>query len=266
VTPEFSQLTPLTRIMAEAATKAGRQALRDFGNRPALKVTRKGPTDFVTSADLKAEKTIRQTLGKYYPDYGLVQEEGGIVEGTHPTRRWVVDPIDGTNNYLRGLPYFCISIGLEEQQANGTAEPIAGVVYAPATDELFWAERTHGAYCNNRRLRISECHRLEEAMAVVSSRTIFRQPAAHPLDGIASMRCFGASALDLAYFAAGRIEVLVHRGLSSWDMAGGIVIALEAGAQIAQKRTLADCYASGEFCITTESLLPKLQKLLNHAA
>jgi len=221
----------LMNVMIKAARKAARGLARDFGEVEHLQVSRKGPANFVTAADLKAEKILREELATARPGYGFLLEEGGEIEGSDKTHRWIVDPLDGTTNFLHGLPHFAISIGLER---NG--ELIAGVIYDPIKDELFSAEKGQGAFLNDRRLRVAARADLHESLLATGipfqgrpGHDQLRQELAVLTEKVAGIRRFGSAALDLAYVAAGRYDGFWERGLSPWDMAAGVVLVREAG-------------------------------------
>jgi myo-inositol-1(or 4)-monophosphatase len=226
--------SPVINVMSAAALKAARGLIHDFGEVEQLQVSIKGPGDFVSTADLKAERTLKAELSRARPGYGMLFEEGGATEGSDKRHRWIVDPLDGTNNFLHGIPHFAISIGLERD-----GEIVAGVVYEPTRDELFWAEKGAGAYLNDRRLRVSARRQLGEA--VIGTGMPFRDRGDQPayLAGLAAVmaatsgvRRFGAAALDLAYVAAGRLEGFWEFGLSPWDIAAGTLIVREAGGYV----------------------------------
>jgi myo-inositol-1(or 4)-monophosphatase len=221
----------LLNVMIKAARKAGRMLKRDFGEVEHLQVSLKGPANFVTAADRRAEEILREELELARPGYGFLGEEGGARIGSDTTHRWIVDPLDGTLNFLHGIPHFAISIGLERE---GTI--VAGVVYNPANDELFTAERGKGAFLNDTRLRVAGRKRLADAVVACA--------LPHPGRGdvllsrgehlavqakVAGLRRFGAAALDLAWVAAGRLDAYWERSLSPWDMAAGIALVREAG-------------------------------------
>lgn len=224
--------SPVINVMAAAALKAARGLIRDFGEVEQLQVSIKGPADFVSTADLKADRTLRAELSRARPGYGMVTEESEPTEGDG-RHRWIVDPLDGTMNFLHGIPHFAISIGLERD-----GELIAGVVYEPTRDELYWAEKGAGAYLNDRRLRVSARRNLGEAVIATGLRAADRDKPAYPgvLNAITAqvggVRRFGAAALDLAYVAAGRLEAFWEFGLSPWDIAAGIILVREAGGYI----------------------------------
>src|SRR5438552_5440563 len=199
--------------MTSAALKAARGLVRDFGEVEQLQVSIKGPGEFVSTADLKAERTLRNELRRARPGYGLLFEEGGEVEGTDPRHRWIVDPLDGTTNFLHGIPHFSISIAVEERKAGGGTEITQGLVYQPLTDESFWAEKGRGAWLQDARLRVSA--RRELADSVIGSgiphcgrgvpenwAKIYGAVAPH----VSGIRRFGSAALDFAWVAAGRMD------------------------------------------------------------
>ncbi|UCH74130.1 MAG: inositol monophosphatase [Rhodospirillales bacterium] len=226
-------------VMVRAAEKAGRALIRDFGEVEQLQVSRKGPADFVSTADTKAEKIVRRELEKARPDFGFLMEEGGAIEGRDKERRWLVDPLDGTTNFLHGLPHFAVSIGLEER-----GEITAGVVYDPIKDEIFWAEKGAGAYLGDRRMRVSGRTRLPDSLLATGIPYLGRQEGAGHRQFLAQMaavmaqtsgvRRWGAAALDLAYVAAGRYDGFWESGLSPWDVAAGTILVREAGGYVSQ--------------------------------
>ena len=220
--------------MVQAARKAGRRLARDFGEVEHLQVSKKGPADFVSAADLKAEETLIEELSRARPGYGFLAEESGTVDGTDKTHRWIIDPLDGTTNFLHGLPHFAVSIGLERE-----GELVAGVVLDPIKDELFWAEKGQGAWVNSRRLRVSGRTDLSTALLATGipymgreGLETFLREMAHLTARTSGIRRYGAAALDLAYVAAGRYEAFWETGLSPWDFAAGTVLVREAGGMI----------------------------------
>jgi myo-inositol-1(or 4)-monophosphatase len=225
------QTSPTLTVMIAAARKAGRALARDFGELENLQASRKGPSDFVTAADLKAEKTLFEELSKARPGYGFLMEERGAVEGSDKTHRWIVDPLDGTSNLMHGLPHFAVSIGLEREGLL-----VAGVVYNVVRDELFWAEKGQGAYMNDKRLRVSARADMRDALFASGApfhghgdHALFLSEIARVLERSAGVRRWGAASLDLAYVAAGRFDGFWERGLSPWDIAAGAVLVREAG-------------------------------------
>jgi myo-inositol-1(or 4)-monophosphatase len=221
----------LLNVMIKAAHKAGRMLKRDFGEVEHLQVSLKGPANFVSAADRRAEEILREELAHARPGYGFLGEEGGAREGSDKTHRWIVDPLDGTMNFLHGIPHFAISIGLERDSTI-----VAGVVYNPANDELFTAERGKGAFLNDQRLRVAARQRLADAVVACAlphpgrgDVLLTRSEHAAVQDKVAGLRRFGAAALDLAWVAAGRLDAYWERSLSPWDMAAGIALVREAG-------------------------------------
>jgi myo-inositol-1(or 4)-monophosphatase len=225
-------------VMANAAQKASKRLLRDFNEVEQLQVSVKGPSDFVSQADIRSEQTLREELNKARPGYAFLMEESGASGSQHWSWRWVVDPLDGTTNFLHGIPHWAISIGLERRLPNGSSELAAGLVYAPAVDELFWAEKGVGAFVNERRLRVSARRELKDAVfatgipfaAVAPYRRLaFARTLGLLMPQVAGIRRFGAAALDLAWVAAGRYDGFWELGLKRWDMAAGLLLVREAG-------------------------------------
>jgi myo-inositol-1(or 4)-monophosphatase len=223
--------SPLMTVMADAVMKASRSLKRDFGEIENLQVLAKGPGDFVSKADHKAEQILRESLEKTRPGYGFVMEESGVVHGTDESNRWHIDPLDGTHNFLRGIPHWNISLALERDN-----QFVAGIVYDAAKDELFMAEKGKGAYVNNKRLRVSG--RRDAADMLIGMGVPHIGKGGHPLflkelaavmPRFANVRRMGAAALDIAYVAAGRMDAYWERGLKTWDFAAGAVLIREAG-------------------------------------
>lgn len=225
--------SPVMTMMIRAAEKAGRAVIRDFGEVEHLQASMKGPRDFVTVADEKAEKILREDLQRARPRFGLLMEESGEIAGSDTSHRFIIDPIDGTTNFMHGIPYFAVSVALEESR-----EIIAGVVYNPITDELFWAERNNGAYLHDRRLRVSRRTSLTECLVAappyVPDMSEFNDWAGlvARLARQTTIRTTGAAALNLAHVAAGRLDGFVEAGLKPWDVAAGAIILQEAGGHI----------------------------------
>ena len=222
-------------VMIRAADRAARGLKRDFGEVANLQVSRKGPADFVSAADLRAEQVLREQLRRARPDYALLMEESGASPGAAESgRRWIVDPLDGTSNFLHGLPHFAISIALEE-----AGELLAAVIYDPVKDDMFWAERGVGAYLNDRRMRVSSRSRMDSALIATGipykghgEHAGFQAELALVMAETAGVRRWGAAALDLAYVAAGRYDGFWERGLSPWDIAAGLLLVREAGGYV----------------------------------
>jgi myo-inositol-1(or 4)-monophosphatase len=227
----MTQASANVNVMIKAARKAARGLIRDFGEVENLQVSTKGPGDFVSRADMKAEQVIRDELTEARPNYGWLGEESEGVKGTDPTRRWIVDPLDGTTNFLHGIPHWAVSIALEHK-----GEVVAGVIYDPAKDEMFVAEKGAGAYMNDRRIRVSA--RREIGEMIFGTGIPFGGSRDLPLTlrematlapRTAGIRRMGAAALDLAYVAAGRLDGFWEHGLHPWDMAAGLLMVREAG-------------------------------------
>src|SRR5258707_6576031 len=217
--------------MSAAALKAARGLIRDFGEVEQLQVSIKGPGDFVSAADLKAERTLKNELGRARPGFGLLFEEGGATEGSDKRHRWIVDPLDGTTNFLHGIPHFAISIGLQRE---GTL--IAGVIYNPANEELYTAERGKGAFLNDQRLRVAGRRKLNECVIGCGlphlgrgDLELSRVELSEIQERVAGLRRFGAASLDFAFVAAGRLDGYWGRDLQPWDIAAGQIILREAG-------------------------------------
>ena len=227
----MAAVSGLIRVMERAARKAGGRLRRDFGEVAHLQVSRKGPSDFVSKADQASERTLWDELRAARPDWGFVLEEGGTIEGDPDKPRWIVDPLDGTTNFLHGIPHFAISIALQRD-----GKIVAGVVYNPINDEFFTAEHGKGAFLNDRRIRVAARKRLGDAVVCCAlphlgrgDLALFRREFTAVQDKVAGLRRFGAAALDLAYIAAGRFDVYWERGLAPWDFAAGVILVREAG-------------------------------------
>ncbi|HUF45937.1 MAG TPA: inositol monophosphatase family protein [Aestuariivirgaceae bacterium] len=225
--------SPTLTVMINAARKAARTLQRDFGEVENLQVSLKGPADFVTKSDQRAERILQEELTKARPAFGFVMEEAGTVAGRDGEHRWLIDPVDGTTNFIHGIPHFAISIGLER---SGTI--IAGVIYNPISNDLYTAERGRGAYLNDRRLRVAARRELRDAVIACGIPHLgrgdtvrFGNELARLQPKVAGVRRFGAAALDLAWVAAGRLDGYWERGLANWDIAAGILLVREAGGR-----------------------------------
>jgi myo-inositol-1(or 4)-monophosphatase len=235
------RLSPTMTVMQNAVQRASKRLLRDFAEVEQLQVSVKGPGDFVSQADLRAEASLRDDLTKARPGYAFLMEESGASGSDNWAWRWVVDPLDGTSNFLHGIPHWAISIGLERRLDDGGSEVVAGVVYAPASDEMFWAEKGTGAFVNERRLRVSARRDMAEAMfatgipfAITSPgmRLAFARTLGQLMPQVAGIRRFGSAALDLAWVAAGRFDGFWELRLKPWDIAAGLLIVREAGGYV----------------------------------
>jgi myo-inositol-1(or 4)-monophosphatase len=256
--------SPALNVMVAAARKAARPLTRDFNELENLQISMKGPADFVTSADKRTEKILIEELSRARPGYGFLGEEGGAVVGADTTHRFIIDPIDGTTNFMHGIPHFAISIGLERE-----GQMVAGVIYNPVTDELYTAEKGHGAYLNNKRLRVAS--RKELAPAVIATGLPFLGKEGHAqasaeiaaVSNVSSgIRRMGAASLDMAYVAAGRFDGFWERGLKPWDVAAGIVLIREAGGMVGDLQGGTDMLTGGTILCANEYLQPQLLKLL----
>jgi myo-inositol-1(or 4)-monophosphatase len=252
--------------MIGAARKAARGLVRDFGEVEHLQVSMKGPSDFVSSADLKAEKVLRAELRKARPDFGFLLEEGGEIDTDKP-QRWIIDPLDGTTNFLHGIPQFAISIAAERE-----GEVFAGVVYQPLTDEMFATEKGGGTFINERRLRVSARRKLEDA--VIATGIPHRGRGDHPaflkqlqavMAQTAGVRRFGAAALDLAFVAAGRYDGFWETGLKPWDIGAGALMVREAGGYVSETTGGHNYMASGDILAANDHLHLPLGGLLRNA-
>src|SRR6201995_1147407 len=243
----MAYLSPALNVMVAAARKAGRPLIRDFGELENLQISMKGPADFVTSADKRTEKILIEELTKARPGYGFLCEESGGTTGADKTHRFIIDPIDGTTNFMHGIPHFAISIGLERE-----GQLVSAVVYNPVTDDLFTAEKGHGAYLNDKRLRVTA--RKELAPCVIATGLPFLGKEGHArasaemaevMNVTAGIRRFGSASLDLAFVAAGRFDGLREHSLPSWDVAAGIVLLREAGGMVSDLTGGADMLTRG---------------------
>jgi myo-inositol-1(or 4)-monophosphatase len=232
------RLSPHLTVMANAAQKASKRLLRDFAEVEQLQVSIKGPSDFVSQADLRAEQTLQEELNKARPGYAFLMEESGASGSDNWTWRWIVDPLDGTTNFLHGMPHWAISIALERRLQDGTTEINAGLIYAPAVDEMFWAEKGTGAFVNDRRLRVSSRRDMSEAVFATGipfgavnapRRQAFSRTLATLMPQVAGIRRFGAAALDMAWVAHGRFDAYWELGIKPWDIAAGMILVKEAG-------------------------------------
>ena len=259
--------TALVKVMVDAARKAGRALARDFGEVSELQVSKKGVGDYVSAADLKAEQTVFDELLRARPGYGFLGEERGMIEGTDKTHTWIVDPLDGTTNFLHAMPHFAINIALQRD-----GQIVAGVTYNPATGDLFWTERGRGAFLNDRRLRVAARTRFEEAVIATGIPFVghgqhgrFLKELHQISQRVSGVRRFGAAALDLAWVAAGRFDGYWERDLHAWDMAAGVLMVAEAGGRVTDADGLEDPLTSGSICVANSELHGQLLHWLQSA-
>jgi len=257
----------ILNVMVKAAQKAARGLKRDFGEVQQLQVSQKGPADFVSTADLKADRILREELGRARPEFGIVTEESDAIQGQDKEHRWIVDPLDGTSNFLHGLPHFAISIGLER-----SGEIIAGLVFDPIKDEMFLAEKGAGAFMNDRRLRVSARRSMHECLIGTGApfrghgnREKFLRQADAAMRESAGIRRWGTASLDLAYVAAGRFDGFWEEDLHPWDMAAGIILVREAGGFVSDLRGGQTMLQQGSILASNGHLHAPLQSLLGHA-
>lgn len=259
----------LMNVMTAAAIKAGRGLKRDFGEVENLQVSIKGPGDFVSASDKKAEKTLFEELSKGRPGYGFLMEEGGEIEGTDKSHRWIIDPLDGTTNFLHGIPVFAISIALERE-----GQLVAGLVYNPATDETFLTEKGQGAWYNNRRMRVSARRDIADSLigcgvphiGKAQTHPKFRAELAAVMARAHNIRRMGAASLDLAMVACGRLDAYWERDLSAWDVAAGILLVKEAGGYVTDCDGGDTMLSSGSICVGNEYIHKNIIALLKSAA
>lgn len=254
----------LINVMVKAARRAGRSLKRDLGEIEHLQVSLKGPANFVSLADKRAEEMLLTDLDKARPGYGFLGEEGGKREGSDKSHTWIVDPLDGTTNFLHGIPQFAISIGLQREDTI-----IAGVIYNPANDELYIAERGKGAFLNDQRLRVAGRRRLDECVIACGlphigrgNHALAQQEMAALQTKVAGFRRFGAASLDLAFVAAGRLDGYWERNLQPWDIAAGQIMVREAGGTVSGIQGSDDPLQTGHVVCGNEFVHGELIKVL----
>ncbi len=270
----MSMFSGLVRVMEKAARKAGNRLRRDFGEIEHLQVSRKGPSDFVSKADQRAERTIYDELLLARPDWGFVLEEAGIIEGDPDKPRWIIDPLDGTTNFLHGMPHFAISIAVQEPKlgGGGWGDVTAGLIYQPITDETYWAEKSRGAWLQDARLRVSGRRQLADA--VISTGMPYQ--AHGNFDEwtkiynklgpqIAGIRRYGAASLDLAWLAAGRYDGFWESDLSPWDTAAGCLLVREAGGFVTDYRGRSQAICAEQVIAGNDPLHSRLHKIIAEA-
>lgn len=264
----MSTQTALLKVMSDAARKAARGLNRDFGELLELQVSKKGAADFVSAADLKAEQTIFEMLQKARPGYSFLGEERGLIEGTDKTHTWIVDPLDGTTNFLHAIPHFAINIALQREGAI-----VAAVTYNPVTNELFWAEKGKGCFVNDKRLRVAARQHLAESVLATGipflghgQHATFLKELHQISQRVAGVRRFGAAALDLAFVAAGRFDGYWERDLKPWDLAAGLLLVSEAGGKVTTVEGGDDMLTAGSVCAANLELHPLIRQRLAAAA
>ena len=264
----MSTQSALLKVMSDAARKAARGLNRDFGELAELQVSRKGAADFVSAADIKAEQSLFESLTKARPGYSFLGEERSLIEGTDKTHTWIVDPLDGTTNFLHAIPHFAINIALQREGV-----VVAAVTYNPVTNELFWAEKGKGAFVNDRRLRVAARQRMDEAVLATGipflghgQHARFLKELHQISQRVAGVRRFGAAALDLAWVAAGRMDGFWERDLSAWDLAAGVLLVTEAGGKVTTAEGGDDVLAAGSVCAANLDLHPLILERLRAAA
>src|SRR5687767_11449943 len=259
----------LVTVMQRAARKAAPRLRRDFGEVEQLQVSRKGPADFVSMADKRAEQTLVEELRNARPDWGLVLEEGGIVEGNPDKPRWIVDPLDGTTNFLHGVPHFAISIAVEDKKPNGDPEIPHALVHQPLTDDSYWAEKGRGAWLQDARLRVSARRDLSESLVGTgiphlgrgdSGRWSKIYAAVGPQ--VSGVRRFGAASLDLAWVAAARMDGFWEDDLDIWDTAAGVLLVKVAGGFVSDYRGSDQMFKRGEYIAANGEIHSRLHKLI----
>jgi myo-inositol-1(or 4)-monophosphatase len=258
----------LIKVMSDAVRKAARGLNRDFGEVAELQVSKKGPGDYVSAADIKAEQVILEALTAARPGYGFLGEERGLVPGTDKTHTWIVDPLDGTTNFLHAIPHFACTVALERE-----GQIVAGVTYNPISNEHFWAEKGRGAFLNDKRIRVAARRDLTESVLGTGIPFVGRPGHAtflkelHQIaQRVSGVRRFGSAALDLAFVAAGRFDGYWERGLSKWDMAAGVLLVTEAGGTVSDADGEGDPLETGAVCVANPELHPQILQRLKAAA
>jgi len=258
---------PIINVMDTAARKAARSLLHDFGEVEQLQVSQKGPADFVSEADRRSEQILKYELNKARPDFSMLLEEEGLVGAESASDRWIVDPLDGTTNFLHGIPHFAISIAhIQNEQVE------AGMVYDPTRDETFWATRGGGCFLNNTRLRVSARRNLNTAILATgipfgdrSGKQEMLRALVPVMHKTAGLRRFGAASLDLAYIAAGRFDAFWEIGLSPWDVAAGILMIREAGGLVSELNGQNNPLNGGTILATNSALFDSVGRMLREA-
>ena len=259
----------LVTVMQRAVRKAAPRLRRDYNEVEQLQVSKKGPADFVSMADKRAEATLIEELRNARPDWAILTEESGLIEGDPNKPRWIVDPLDGTSNFLHGVPHFAISIAVEDKKSDGRPELTHGMVYQPLTDETFWAEKGRGAWLMDRRLRVSARRNLNEALIATGMPHFGRGDVATwsriygaVAPEVSGIRRMGSAALDLAWVAAGRFDGFWEDDLDEWDSAAGILLVREAGGYVTDYRGQDQMFERRQYLAANSDLHSKLHKLL----
>jgi myo-inositol-1(or 4)-monophosphatase len=257
-------LSPALNVMIAAARKAGRALIRDFGELENLQISKKGPADFVTTADSRTERVLIEELSRTRPGYGFLVEEGGTIEGKDKTHRFIIDPIDGTSNFMHGIPQFAISIALERE-----GHLVSALVFNPVTDEMYVAEKGHGAYLNDRRLRVAGRKSLSDILVASGApflgkegREEFLKELEAVIGATAGVRRFGSASLDLAWMASGRFDAFWERQLKPWDIAAGILLVREAGGVVTDLDGRDNMMECGHILAANDALHKQLLDLL----
>jgi myo-inositol-1(or 4)-monophosphatase len=258
------QYSPNIRVMLDAVRKASRGLIRDFGELENLQVSKKGPKDFVSSADLRAEETLIRELKKARPDYSILSEESGYIKGETEEYCWIIDPLDGTTNFLHSYSFFCTTIALQKTQYNGKKEIIAAVTAAPILKEIFWAEKGFGVWLESSeqtgsfKLRVSARDKINESLLAIGS--YIRDSHDELTASVAATRCTGSTALALAYTAAGRFDSFIQNDCYAWDMAAGILFINEAKGAVSDFGGKQDMFASSSIIASNADLHPLILK------
>ena len=260
----MSTPSALLKVMIDAARKAGRGLARDFGEVAELQVSKKGAGDYVSAADLKAEQVLVDELNKVRPGYGVLAEERGLVEGTDKTHTWIIDPLDGTTNFLHAIPHFAVNIALQREGAI-----VAGVTYNPATGDIFWSEKGKGAFLNDKRLRVAARRDLTESLLATGipfigkpGHAVFLKELHQIAQRVSGVRRYGSAALDLAWVAAGRFDGYWERNIKPWDIAAGMLLVTEAGGKVSAIEEGEDPLVSGAICAANLDLHPLILERL----
>ena len=264
-------LSPALNVIVSAARKAGRKLIRDFGEVENLQISLKGPADFVTVADQRTERILIEELQKARQGYPILTEESGLIDGPDKSHRFIIDPLDGTTNFLHGIPHFAISIALERE-----GQLVSGVVFNPITDDLFTAEKGSGAFLNDKRLRVAARKDLKNCLSATGipfmgrgtpeDHDLFMKELRVVIDSTPGIRRFGSASLDLCWVAAGRFDAFWEHKLSAWDIAAGMLMVREAGGVVTDLSGGERMLQSGDILVANEHLHPQLLKLLKSAA